>query len=1126
MSGLEDRLSLDITEALSAVARIEDAFVSAGQAFQKSIEEALGSLNVQGDVVVPVEADATDVTGTIDEAVANADTQLELFADAEPITKSIDDAVDAADATVPVDADVSEAREAINALSGEDVEVGVNIDTGQAEEALAGLGTASTHAGEGAEHASGQFQGLGVAAGLAAGEVGAAKEALHLAGAAGATAAAGIGAVVVVGKELFDAALDARSAQERFNLVLGEFGEEVEHIDVGGLNDELGEFATRLGATGREIENAASKIFQLGTANGTAGPKIAETTKQVIALAGRAVALNPALGNVGEVAERALTGLARGGRFAANLGLALTASEISARALVDTGKTLTSQLTIYDKAAAGAAIATERLGDSLGTDINAGAENVQIKLNSIKARFEEFLESAGQPILDPVIDSIERAEPVIEGLAQVFADILPPVVGIAGAFADSLVPALEGLQGPAELVGTVLNGASEALAAIPGPVKTVAAAIAVLTLGLQRFAPAAIEAGIASGSIGSGFLAAASGLLPLTGAIAGSVAVIGLVKNQVKSTDENVQAFLDSWIELLGRAPDIETFEEGLAGVAEQANKTGEAANEMDDAWNRVFNAGDLRAQREAATGLRSILDVATPVVDKAKELQHEFGLSSGAALQLALRGDEAIESFEAQAKSLEDLTTTEREAARATDEFWLAAQSGALTAADIQERAALLGTTFEDLAKEVSDARQPIIDFANEVIGGFIGVDTALSGLKENAGFHDFLAQMETDLANAAAFTGNLQTLIDRGATTLAQTIADIAKSDPAKAAAFAKQLVDESAQTLASDESRAKAAKAGEVWVAGATQNVADELSGGLELAVKQAQDAASDKFLKMPGQLESSTTVAGQNIAADLVDSISDSPALAAFPDDMEEIGRQGIIGFKNGISGDELIAVKIAADNAVNVVLGAFRKGFKTGSPSKVMIEIGQDVARGFFDGLADLEGAAKAIDPVLDVVDKFHLNAAQIAGAAGSSIDEITKSLTDLGEAEKKITPDELLDIGKAVKAIGGTKGVKELQDALAKQVSAAFGGLGGKEISDIISALNTRAALQRTSDIFGVTPVIPEAGKTTVVKGQDATATNIENLNVTVTPPPEGTAAEIAGAIAVQTAWAIQGVSA
>lgn len=1125
MSGLEDRLTLDITDALQAIARIEDAFTAVGTSFQQSIEQALQSLNVASDVTV--NADTTAITPEIDAAVNAADTQLELFADADPITQSIDAAVAQSDSTIAVDADTSQAKDAIDALSGETVDVAVDVQGADAAASdLASVSTAATSAGDGAHSAAGEFAGLSVASKLAAGEVGAASEALKLSGAAGATAAGALAAVAIAGKELFSNALDARSAQQRFNLVLGETADVVEHIDIGGLNVGLSDFATNLGSTGKEVENAASKIFALGTNSGETAPKVAETTKEIIALAGRAVALNPALGNVGDVAERALSGLARGGRFAANLGLALTGAEISARALADTGKTVAADLTIYEKAAAGAEIATERLGTHLSTDIAEGSKNVQIQLNAVKARFEEALEALGQPLLDPVIEGITKAEPVLVELASLFAAVLPSIVSVGAAFADSLLPALEGLAPIAGVIGTGLGAVADVLNAIPGPVRSTAVAIGLLTLALTRFAPAATEAAVASGSLGTGLLAAASGLLPLTGAIAGSLAGITFVKNEVKATDKNVQDYLDSWIKLLNTSPDVETFTKNVNDLAAAANQTGDAANKLNNIGGRLFQSGDLRANTEAATGLRSIIDAATPLGKEMEELQKQYHLTSQAAAALVLSGEAQVAAFKEQAAATKELTGSQALAAQATHDFFLAAQTGALTATDIANQAQIAGVSFDDMSKAVDEARKPIVDFAGQVEAALPGATKALSDLGDNVSLDKFVKNLEKNVEDSAKFIANLQTLIDRGATDLAKLIEEQSKTDPNAAAKLASQAVAKSQAALDAVETKVDASNFGRGLVNSATQNVTNELSGGLELAADKAREAFGKRLELIPGQLGASTTVIGTNIGSDLANALLDSPALKDLPTNMAIVGTDAMGGFKSGLTGDAIIGIQIAAENAAKTVLDATRRILGIHSPSTVMKDIGELTIEGFFAGLADVSGAADAIKPILDVVDKFKLNADQIKSAAGDSIDQVTASLKALGEQQDKLTPDKLLAVGAAVKALGGSKGVKDLQNALAQQVSAAFGGLGGKDIADIVTKLNTVAAVNRAQDIFGVTPTVPKPFQTNVVKGPDVAAPNIENLNVTVTPPPDATPMEIASDVAIATSWAIQSVSA
>ena len=249
MSGLEDRLSLDISDALSAIDQIESAFVQAGRALQDALDSALQSL-----------------TG-LD---ANVELTAQVTPDTSEITPAIDAAVAEADQTIEVDANVSAAQDAISTLQGETVDVEV-VATGvdEAAASIESIGGSADKAA-GTHHAAEEVVGLSAVSKLAAGETGALKEVLEGAGGAGVAAAAGVGAFAVIGGELVSNALAARSAQERYNLILGEFGEKVDRVDIGGLNEDLASLAIKLGATGVGLKNSAANIFSLGTTSGVA----------------------------------------------------------------------------------------------------------------------------------------------------------------------------------------------------------------------------------------------------------------------------------------------------------------------------------------------------------------------------------------------------------------------------------------------------------------------------------------------------------------------------------------------------------------------------------------------------------------------------------------------------------------------------------------------------------------------------------------------------------------------------------------------------------------------------------------------------------------------------------------
>lgn len=1131
---MEDRLSIDVSEALAAVARVDAALADVATNFQSALDAAVSSVGTV-ESTLDLSADTAAITSDVDAAIAAADDIVPVEADTTGVTGAVDAALAAADTNLEVDADVTAAREAINSLSGDTVEVDVQaVGAEDTSAAFDNVASSAHAAGDASGHAAEQFAIAGVAAKAAAGESGALSEGFHLLGSSGATAAAGIAAVAVVGHELISNALDARSAQERFNLVLGDSAEAVARINLGGLNTDLTELGLRLGTTGPSMENAAAKIFSLGTNSGKAAPEVAATTKEIISLAARAVALNPALGDVGAVAERALGGLARGGRFAANLGLSLTAADISARALADTGKAVAADLTLYEKAAAGAELATERLGTSLSTDINSGAENIKTQFASVKARFEEALETLGQPLLDPLLEATTKIMPTLADLAGAFAKLIEPALEVAAAFADSLGPALEVAAPLLDVIAAALGAVADVLGIIPGPLKTAAVLVLALSLAFDKLAASAAARSItAIGEAGfAGSLAKLGAILnPVTLAIAGSAAGIIAVQNATKSTDKAVNDYLQSWVKVLGQQTTIQAYEEQIAGVTDAANQYGEAANKLNNPEGRLFHSGELRSATEARIGLDSIRTSALSVVETAKELQTQFHLTDAAALALAAGGEEAVKAFEAQAEAADHVTAAMTPAQHATDEFWLAATSGAASATDIANQAQAAGVSFDDMATAVQKAREPVVKFAQDIEDALPGAAKALDDLGDNDGLTKFLKNQEQNLADSAAFVSNIQQLIDRGATALAGTFATLASQDPEKAAKLAAAAVKETTAALSADNLRQQNADVGRGLVDLAAQNIADELRGGkIELEFAKTQDAIGAAMLKIPGQVEPDARQSGEEIAGILVDGVLGGAGLGTLPQQAFGIGKDTAVGLSAGMQGNESEVV-FASVQLAKTVTDAFRQTLGTHSPSTVFIEIGQDVAAGFFQGLADIAGAEKATKPLLDVVNKFHLNAADIANAAGSSIDEITNSLTKLGEAQdaaksKKLTADDLLDVGAAVKALGGSKGVKELQAAIAQQVSAAFGGATTKEIEAIVSGLNTRAAVGRLTDIVGVTPTVPEPFKTNVVKGADNTTPLVGgDLVVNVQPPPDASASEIAGDVAVAAAWALNGVA-
>lgn len=301
------------------------------------------------------------------------------------------------EATVEAVADVGDAEAEIDSIEGGDAEVNVSANTEQAQESIESL----TESSGGAAAGLTQVSEAGAAGGAAMGALGI--------GTLGATAAMGY---------MVTSGLEAAGALERFTLIAGDNAEALRSIDVGGLSGDIGDLALQIGSSDEAMLNATASFVTFGESTGASSAQIVAASDNINALALRAVALNPSLGDAGEVATRLSTALARGGRATTQFGIGLTSAEINARALADTGKASADELTQFEKAAAGAEIATERLAGTMGDDYAAGAENAALQTAAMKQQLGEAAESIGTLMLPAVMDLTEGITQLAAGAAN------------------------------------------------------------------------------------------------------------------------------------------------------------------------------------------------------------------------------------------------------------------------------------------------------------------------------------------------------------------------------------------------------------------------------------------------------------------------------------------------------------------------------------------------------------------------------------------------------------------------------------------------------------------------------------------------------------------------------------
>ncbi len=482
--GLDATVTLDIQAALATVGDLEAALSAAvdglavtadASAVTASIDEAVAS----ADSEAVIEGETSGITASIDAAVADADAEVTVDADASSIPAEIDAAVDEAEATVTVEADTSAAVAEIGSLDDAvpDIEIPVTADTSQATEAIEELGEGAGGATQSVGGLTSSLGGLSAAQGIAAGGAGGLSSALGgVVGKAGPYGAAIAGTVGVLGA-FFTAGLDAEQVTKRFERTLGEFADEVDHINVGTLNGDISDLAVQLGTSDEELRNAATNIAEFGKNAGVAEGEVAATAEQILALGLRTRALNPDLGSAGENADRLTKALARGGRALAPFNIALTSSQIEARALQDNVGKTAATLTTYEKAAAGAALATEQLGASFADDFAAGLDDPKIKLAALKEEVSETIEAFGVPLVAPILDTLEALQPAAIGVATGMGEAveaISPLIPLFGLLAQAvglfmsatgtlikgfLFPLTEALRG-VKAVGSALFGPS------------------------------------------------------------------------------------------------------------------------------------------------------------------------------------------------------------------------------------------------------------------------------------------------------------------------------------------------------------------------------------------------------------------------------------------------------------------------------------------------------------------------------------------------------------------------------------------------------------------------------------------------------------------------------------------
>lgn len=591
---LSSSLELDISAALSAIeqlgSELDSGLSASADTFTSVMADAVSSVPPADVEIDPVGADA--ITTDIDSAVTAADTTAQIDAvGADVITSDIDAAVGAADTNIAVEADTTDALAAISALDPAPLDIPVEADTTDAQAALDGLDSSASdaapaldNAAAGGEHLSRASDAIAASTGLAVGSTSEFKGLVG--GLSPELGAATLGAGALAGGifEIYSKGVQAVSATQRFNLIVGDMKDKVESVHVGTLNTDLTTLGAKMGDTRYQTETAAATVFQFAANAGASGTAAAGFADNVYALAARAVALNPALGSVSDVATRMEIGLGRARTAAQQFGISISQADINSRAMHDTNTANAASLTTYEKSVAGVEIALERYGGTLSSTVAAGEQNAAIQQRRLTAEFDQFLEDLGTPIVSPGLDLIASAIPVGEAFGQVLGDV-----------ATSVLPAVSaGLQ----LIGPPLGLLADVLGAL-SPVITAGAAAWLIYEAATTVLPAAL------GLLSNGLLAVA-----VNAPVAGE-AVLGAA-GAVEAAEVGIEATLGP-IGLLAAGLGVAFTAFGLFGggadkgsqqVTDFGNAVEKASGKIDEAGAKAAGAlFDERNQTDDLAG-------------------------------------------------------------------------------------------------------------------------------------------------------------------------------------------------------------------------------------------------------------------------------------------------------------------------------------------------------------------------------------------------------------------------------------------------------------------------------------------------------------------------------------------
>lgn len=504
------------------------------------------------------------------------------------------------------------------------------------------------------------------------------------------------GTVAVLGLST-KAAGDLAEAQSKTNAV---FKESV------GVIDEFAEGATdALALSKREALEAASTFGNLFTQLGVGTGQAAEMSKSMITLGGDFAAFHNA--NPVDVIE-AQTAAFRGEYDALQKFVpTINAAAVEQRAMADTGKANSKELTAQEKALATYNIMLEGSGEAQGA---AAREADGLAMSAKRAKAE--LENSAATIGEALVPAAAKGAQGIALMAGAFGTLPPAmqtgVVGIGG-----LVLGL-GLIGPkvSEGVGMLRSGIS-----------TVRAYGAETATTGQKMAGGGVAAGALAGALIMGVAAwnqwGAAGRSAASGWVDQFDRANGRTVEGMRRTAEESRAWAGAVEESHGTVaglPDIgDLFEIDDNRAVAEGKKAAEArAQAFEDAADRVEEAARRQGMTVTEAETAMVAQGLDPTILSVDKLAEGFAKAAASAEAAASQADLAADLAAAEAAA--DDARSAVDALTSAEEGVASAQAGVASARD----------QLVDAERSVADARKGVRDASEGVADAERGLNEA----------------------------------------------------------------------------------------------------------------------------------------------------------------------------------------------------------------------------------------------------------------------------------------------------------------------------------------------------------------------------------------------------------------